>query len=68
MDVLSSGGAGILRSTVPWLAGHSRSFYITLYVIGGGYPGGTSERSARIPTADQQPLATLCIFYFGLAL
>lgn len=68
MDVLSSGGAGILRSTVPWLAGQSRSFYITLYVIGGGYPGGTSLRNASIPTANQQPLAILCIFYFGLDL
>jgi hypothetical protein len=53
------GGAGFLRSTVT-LVSWALALILHTYVVGGG-PGGTSFRTARIPTAYQKPLAILCI-------
>ena len=44
------GGAGFLRSTITLVSG-ALALILHTYVIEGGYPGGTSLRSAHIPTA-----------------
>jgi len=55
------GGAGFLRSTVT-LVSWALALILHIYVIEEGYPGGTSLRSAHIPTACPKPLAILCIY------
>lgn len=56
------GGAGFLRSTVT-LVNWALALILYTYVIGGGYPGGTSLRTTCIPTACYMPLAILCISF-----